>query len=312
MPRCPVCKTPLTQKAYERALGILGARERHMHDQAQRLQDKVRQAKSEAKGAKAAGVASERARTQRLLQGKDDEIRKLNERLKQLKKGSTPQTEGLEFEETLVARLRREFRDDHIQHEGKGGDVLQTVRFGGRSVGLIVYECKRTPRIQDDHVAQAARAKGTRRADFAVLVTTGKRRGFTGLSEIGGVLVVSPLGVLALASLLREQLKTLHRARLSQSERQRAAQKLLTFISSPDFRNPIETVIHTTEGLGKMVLDEAKQHHKTWRVRLEKYQRINWDSRFVQRNVQLVLQGKNAEHHAVPKLARLMLPAPRE
>lgn len=312
MPRCPVCKTPLTQHAYERALGILGAREQHMHEQAAKLQDKIQQARREAREAKAAGVATERARTQRLLQGKDAQIHKLNERLRQLKKGSTPQTEGLEFEETLVARLRREFRDDHIQHEGKAGDVLQEVRFGGRSVGLIVYECKRTNSIPDDHVEQAARARASRRADFAVLVTTGKRRGFTGLAEIRGVLVVSPLGVVALASLLREQLKTLHRAQLSQSERQRAAQRLVGFIGSPDFRNPIESVIRSTEELGKMVLEEAKQHGKTWHLRWEKYQRMNWDTRFVQKNVQLVLQGKNAEPHSVPKLAALMLPAPKQ
>jgi hypothetical protein len=308
MPRCPVCKTPLTQRAYERALGILGARERHMHEQAARLQGKVRQAQQDARAARAAGIADERARTQRLLQGKEDQIRKLNERFRQLKKGSTPQTEGLEFEETLVARLHREFPDDRVRHEGKGGDVLQEVRFGGRPVGLIVYECKQTTAIPDAHIQQAARAKDARRGDFAVLVTTGKKPGFTGLKEMSGVLVVSPLGVLALASLLREQLKTLHRARLSQTERQRAAQKLLAFVTSPDFRNPIESVVRTTEDLGKMVLDEAKQHNKTWRARWDKYQRINWDTRFIHKNVQLVLQGKNPEPRSVPRVPVLALP----
>lgn len=311
MPRCPVCRTPLTERAYERALGILGARERHMHDQAAKLKGKILEAQQQARAARAAGVATERARTQRLLQGKENQIRKLNERLRQLKKGSTPQTEGLEFEETLVGRLRREFREDEIKHEGKGGDVLQWVRIGARRVGLIVFECKRTGSIPDSHVQQAARARATRRADFAVLVTTGRRRGFTGLADIGGVLVVSPPGVLALTSLLREQLKALDRADLSQAERQRVAQGLLKFIASPDFRNPIESVIRLTEDLGNMVLEEAKQHNKTWHLRWEKYQRINWDTRFVQRNVHLLVHGKNPEPHTVPKVPNLMLPAPR-
>src|SRR5258706_2540527 len=256
MPRCPVCKTQLSQNAYDKALGILGARERHMHEQSARLQDQVRKAKLQASGARAAGVATERARTQRLLQGKEAEIRRLNERLKQLKKGSTPQTEGLEFEDRLVVRLRREFPDDHIQHEGKGGDVLKEIGISGKRVGLIVYECKRTGNIPEDHVQQPARAKGSRRADFGVLVTTGKRRGFTGLANIGGILVVSPLGVIALAALLREQAKALHRAGLSQADRLKIAQQLHRFICSPDFRNPIESLIRTSDELGRMVLEE--------------------------------------------------------
>lgn len=249
------------------------------------------------------------ARTQRLLQGKDTEIRRLNERLRQLKKGSTPQTEGLEFEEKLVARLRREFPDDHIQHEGKAGDVLHEVRIAGKRIGLIVYECKRTPNIPDGHVQQTARAKASRRADFAVLVTTGKRKGFTGLSEIGGILIVSPLGVVALVALLREQAKALFRAGLTQGERQKVAQQLHGFICSPDFRNPIESVIRTAGDLGQMVLEEAVQHRRTWQRRWEKYQRLSWDSRYVQRSVQAVLQGKKCEAHTLAKPTQLALPA---
>jgi hypothetical protein len=310
MPRCPVCKKPLSQEEYDKALGILGAREQHLEHQKAKLVAQVKRARDDAAKARASGVQAERSRTQRLLAGKDQEIKRLNERLRQLKRGSTPQTEGLEFEVKLVARLAREFPEDNDSHEGKAGDVVHEVFVAGKPAGIIVYECKRESRISEDHVAQAGRAKHSRRADFAVLVTIGTRRGFTGLAEMAGVLVVSPLGVVALVSLLREQLRALARARLRDSERQRAAQRLLAFITSPDFRNPIEAVIRTAGALQKSVLDEASAHRKLWERRWQHYHAIAWDASLVRSNVQLVLQGKQPSAHLPPKPSRLALPGP--
>lgn len=119
--RCPVCGKPLTEQEYERALGILGEREKHLKHEKADLLVKLKQAQTKAKRAKAEGVKVERARTQRLLQGKDKIIQTLKERIDQLKRGSTPQTEGLEFEDKLAARLRREFPEDQILHKGLVG-----------------------------------------------------------------------------------------------------------------------------------------------------------------------------------------------
>ena len=83
-------------------------------------------------------------------------------RISQLEKGTTPQTEGLEFEENLYKRLKKEFPKDKLEHVGKGGDILHSVPFKGQVAGIIMYECKRTPRITASHIKQAALAKRTR------------------------------------------------------------------------------------------------------------------------------------------------------
>lgn len=307
--RCPVCKKALTQKEYEAALGILGERERHLRHRQAELQKRLRDARLKQKKARAEGVRAERARTQRLLKGKDKEIQTLKERLKQLKKGSTPQTEGLEFEDKLAARLRREFPTDQVQHEGKRGDVLQSVRFDGKVAGLIVYECKRTPRIQTQHIRQANRARQSRDADFAVLVTTGTKRGFSGLAQMAGVIVVSPLGAVPLAALLRAHVIEMMRARIAKGKRARIADQLVQYITSPQFRNPIEEVVQLTSELQEMISEEAKQHFKTWKRRWEHYQTIQWDTSQVQQNVRLVLHGRRPQPLAAPKVPRLLLPA---
>lgn len=306
--RCPVCRKVLTETEYERALGILGEREKHLQHQKATLQKRLQDARLKEKRARAEGVKAERARTQRLLAGKEKQIQALKERMKQLKRGSTPQTEGLEFEDKLAARLRREFPTDEVLHKGKGGDVLHHVRLDGKLAGTIIYECKRTPRIQTQHVRQAHRAKQSREADFAVLVTTGTKRGFSGLAQISNVLVVSPLGVLALAALLRNHIIEMMRARIAKEKRARIADELVRYITSPQFRNPIEEVVQLTSELQDMIRSEAKQHFKVWKQRWDHYQTIQWDTTQVQNNVRLVLHGKRPQALTAPRVTRLLLP----
>ncbi|MCL5744339.1 MAG: DUF2130 domain-containing protein, partial [Acidobacteria bacterium] len=222
--RCPVCKKVLSREEYEQALGILGEREKHFHEEANALQSRfqhdkeklnqaLQEAKTSAQKARQEGIEAERSRTARLLAGKAEEVRRLKERIEQLKRGATPQTQGLEFEVTLVSRLRREFPEDDIQHKGKHGDVLQLVMSNAKCAGRIIYECKRTPNVPAEHVKQCFQAKQDRNADYGVLVTTGRRRGYNGLAQTDGIIVVAPAAVLQIVSLLRATLIEMARAR---------------------------------------------------------------------------------------------------
>jgi hypothetical protein len=290
--RCPVCKKTLTKHEYESALGVLGARQKHFDHEKRRLQEQVRVAKEAQSRAKNEGIRFERARSQRLLAGQNKKIRVLQERIGQLEKGRTPQTDGLEFEHKLVARLQREFPKDKVEHKGQGGDILHYVIFNGQTAGIIIYECKRCPSIKSDHVQQAHLAKQTRKAHFAVLVTTGKRRGFTGLCMDRGVLIVSPLGTIALTALLREHLIEMQRSNVAIERRAAIAQELVNFITSPEFKNPIEEIIRTSAQLQDILKDEVRSHQRTWKKRWEHYQIVQWDASSIQANLRSVLHGE--------------------
>ena len=314
---CPVCKKSLTQTEFESALGILGERDKHLHHENDRLQQQLREAKVNVKKAKSQGkdegVRVERARTQRLLQGKDMVISRLNERLAQLKKGSTPQTEGLEFEETLTTRLQHEFTQDTVLHKGQGGDILHIVKFEKKPAGVIIYECKRgTRRIPTKDVAQAHRAKQSREADFAVLVTTGQKKGFSGLANMNGVLVVSPLGTIPLAALLRAHLIEMLKAKISKGQRAVIAQELMKYITSPPFKNPIEQAVHLTSELQDMIKEEAKDHCRTWKRRWKHYQTIHWGVSQIRQNLQLVLHGEEPKPLVHQRVPPFQLPEPTE
>ncbi len=307
--RCPVCKKSLTKHEYESALGVLSERQTHFEHKQKELLEQLRRAKNAQARAKQDGIRFERARSQRLMAGQNKQIQKLQERIVQLEKGTTPQTDGLEFEHKLVAKLQGEFPKDKIEHKGQGGDILHYVKFDGQVAGVIIYECKRCPRISSAHVQQAYQAKQSRGAHFAVLVTTGQRRGFSGLSLDRGVLVVSPLGAVALASLLRDHLIEMQRNNVAMERRAAIARELLTFVTSPEFKNPIEEIVRTSAQLQDILREEVKIHQRTWKKRWGQYQLVQWDASHIQANLRSVLHGEKPKLPSRRETAPLQLAA---
>jgi hypothetical protein len=311
--RCPVCKKALTKKEFERAFKIHEAQKEHVEALARQLEERERRFKAEKKKVKKEARESERQRTRRIVKGKDLQIGKLREAIRALKRGKTQQEFGPEFEVKLVKRLRAEFKDDDIQPTkgGRGGDVLHIVKESGKVAGIIIYECKWTPRISGSHIRQTAQAKMSRHAQFAVLVTSGTRRGFNGLDAEFGVTIVAPAGVLALAGLLRNHLVEMFRAGIEKKRRTKIANQLLKFIKSPEFKNPIEEVVRTAEKLREGIREEFRWHKNDWERRWDAYGRIRWDGFAIQENLQRVFHGEAPKQMTQPK-ERLALPAPAD
>ncbi|MFZ0821016.1 MAG: hypothetical protein WAM91_13170 [Candidatus Acidiferrales bacterium] len=309
--RCPVCKKTLTKKEFERAFKIHEAQKEHVEALERNVAAREQRLKAEKKRIKKEAREAEQKRTSRIVSGKDLQIGKLRETIRALKRGKTPQEFGPEFEVKLVKRLRAEFTDDDIQPTkgGRGGDVLHTVNEGGKVAGIIIYECKWTPRISGSHVRQTAQAKVSRRAQFGVLVTCGTKRGFTGLDEMSGIIVVAPGGVLALAGLLRNHLVEMLRAGIEKKRRTKIANQLLKFVKSPEFKNPIEEVVRTAEDLREGIMDEFEWHKNDWEKRWNAYGRIHWDGFAIQENLRRVFHGERPKQMIRPK-ERLALPAP--
>jgi hypothetical protein len=304
----------LTKSQYERALKIHTAKEKHLRHLMEAVKKRQRGFKKELEVAKEAGRNKEKRRSERLMAGQKKIVNRLQERIVQLEKGTTPQTEGLEFEGKLLARLRKEFPTDDIQLKGKlVGDVVHIVRYEGKEAGKIIYECKRTPRISGGHARQTYLAKQASHADFGVLVTTGHKRKFSGLMEMGGVLVVAPLGAIPLAHLLRANLVEMLRSKITKAQRAKIAQSLLKYITSPQLKNPIEEVINLSGELQEMVQEEFDHHVRVWNKRLQHYDRIHWDSSQIRANLQRILHGKEPKHILPPRpqvlKAQLQLPA---
>ena len=320
--QCPLCKSRISKATFDAVTNVERARaselkkihsqlhEAHAHEA--ELRQKLKSSRQAARHAKQDGITEgqrrERGRAERLVQGKDKVIAKLQATISHLKKGTTPQTGGLEFEETLYKRLRQHFRDDEIAWEGKGGDVLHSVVFRNEPAGLIVYECKQCPGIKGAHIEQAARNRRMRQAHFAILVHSGTRKGFTGLAHENNVLIVSPLGVIPLAELCRGHLIAMAKARLDQRRRMEIAGKLLEYIVSPECKIPLEDAIQKAQQAHEVLVKEIKGHVRIWNERNELYQSIAWNAAFVQSNVARVLSGEKPLPLTKARATPLLLP----
>jgi hypothetical protein len=304
---CPVCRSELSKEHYDRALGIVDAQRKAIETERLQIDKDRERLKDRIAEAKALAERKALERTQRLVQGKENVIQNLKETLRQLRQGTTPQTEGLEFEDNLTNRLGKEFPSDVVEHKGKSGDILHAVFDGKDQCGLIVYELKRTKLIQKGHVQQAAEARQSRRADIAILVTTGSRRGFNGFSTSEGVPIVAPQGVIALVTIIREHIIQMHRANVCRQQRQIIGKRVIEFLMGAHFRNHMEGIVRMAMELQEMLKNEAKTHMRIWQERWCHYQSISWDSAQIRSNLALVLQGKDPVRLAQPKLQPLVL-----
>lgn len=251
---------------------------------------------------------AEKEKTKRLLAGRDEEIKKLRDRMRQLEERKEPREEGLEFEERLTNVLKQVFKQDDIKHTGKNGDVVHRIRENNKEIGLIVYECKRVPKILSDHIEQARRAKAALEADFAVLVTSGKKKGFDGLSQEKNVFIVAPNGAIPIATLLRQYIVEINRLQLTKEKRSKVAEYLMKYISSSHFKNPIQNVIQRTNDLEEMLKKEANDHFRAWDRRWKHYQIMRWDTTHIQNNLNLILDSKKPQPYLPEKPKPLPLP----
>jgi len=324
--KCPLCGSTLSENHYHRVVKLQARKEKVQKGElvkvqreaaaakaaaalARRRAEEARaKAKSDVVAAKKEAAAAERKKTairdKRLMA----RIRKLEEEKKMLQKGTSPQAIGLADEGVLVKKLEAEFPDDRIVHAGKGGDVLHYAVFEKEEVGCIVYECKHTDNIAADHVKQTALAKRMRQANYGILVTTGTRKGFSGLDQERGVFLVAQASVLTLARLCRDSLVTMAKQRLDTAQRAAAATRLMDYITSPVCKTPLEEAISQTERAQQNLGREIQQHVNDWKVRNELYSAVHHDVSHIQQNIARVLAGDEPLTLERLKVAPLALP----
>lgn len=280
----------ISKRIYDRVTGILKERKK--------LERSLRR---DAKLAVERGRASERKRAERLskmMESKSHKIQDLTKTVEdlrnQLRKGTTPQIEGLNLEEEVAKELRERFRGDKIQRFGKKGDILQTVMYRREVAGSVLYECKRTERFSRKYIAQTKRGMVRQSATYGVLVTTVFPRDSAGFSVSEDVFVVHPFGVGDLAEFLRKGLIELQSLRITGEQINQRARGLLEYARTEEFRNAIQDSIHSTHALRDLLATEVRSHFLSWRKRLDHYSDVNRNVILVGENARRIIRGEPA------------------
>lgn len=210
----------------------------------------------------------------------------------QLKNQTTPQLEGLLYEDKLMEALQKEFPKDKFTHTGKGGDILHEIVHEDKSVGSIIYECKRVGHWQTAHAEQAFNARLQRKTDFAILVTNATKKGAGGFFIEKSVIVVSPGGVIAIASILRDQIIRIAQLKLSHAQKDEAIEKTLQYLQGAEFKNALEVVIRKTIEMHDDLIREYQDHVKTWIKRNDSLKSVYIHAARVQIKTSALVMGK--------------------
>jgi len=278
--KCPTCKKELTKEEYQNILGVVKAQKRDIEAQIKR-----------AKEAGKAEGAKQKETQVKLLQ---DQLHKSQDTIKGLKKGTTAQLEGFANEKILAAQLREVFPDDEIKEEGKCGDVLQTVYVNENPIGTIIYECKRKSTILKIDIHQAYLAKKSRKADYAILVTTGQRQRpkFSGLASEQDVWVVCPNLAFTLIHLLRNTLIETAKANLPEAKREDANRKLAEYLTQGQGKLAISFILSQAKIQTEQLKKEVQQHRQGWEQQWQSIQTIGISGEVLQQNVSAVMSGQ--------------------
>lgn len=217
---------------------------------------------------------------------------KINNLEKQLKNQTTPQIEGLLYEDQLVQALKKDFSGDKITHTGKGGDILHEIMFKGQNCGSLIYECKRVTQWQSAHAEQAYNARVQRHADFAILVTNAPKKGSGGFFIEKDVIVVNPGGVLAIAAILRDQIIRMMHLRLSRSQKEEAVEQTLKYLQGAEFKNSLDLIIKKTIEMYEDLKKECHDHVKSWRRRHDSLKSVYLHTAQVKTKTTELIAGK--------------------
>ena len=315
--RCPLCGSALARKRYYEIIGVWEERQKlenslkqelsRLRQERARLREENKRVRTEMRAAMAKAVKhaaekakeTEKRRAERLstmIQGKTQQIQLLTRKVKdlqeQLKRGTTPQLEGLNYEVELVKDLRRNFSPpDRIEHHGKAGDILQMVVHKSKVLGSILFECKKTSRFSRSYVHQTKKAVASRNAKYGVLVTLASKRGTAGFWVDEDILVVHPFGAVHVADVLRRSIIENYFTHVSAQEANRRALKLMEYIKGDEFKNLIGDTIYRTRELYELLKKEVNTHRKTWKARYQHYLQVHNNSAQLKQSTTNILQG---------------------
>lgn len=327
---CPLCGSILSPEKYLEIVGVWQERkrlEKSLKGELQKLQDERarlreenkkirREMKRVAREAALKATAKEKRRADRLslsIQGKAQKIefltRKVKELQDQLKRGTTPQVEGLNFERELVKDLQKSFPHDRVEHHGKSGDILFCVSHKGKQVGSILFECKLTSAFSGAYVVQTKKAVAERKATYGILVTLASKKGTAGFWVDNDVIVVHPFGAVHVAGVLRQSILDICATRMTTQEADLRAAALMEYIKSDDFKNLVGDTIFRTLELYGMLKKELKSHRKMWKRRFDHYRQIYDNSAGIKARTTGILQGGSAKQELRPEPKLLPLPS---
>ena len=201
------------------------------------------------------------------------QVSDLNKQIEELKRKAeqtSAQLTGEVLELKLEEILKENFPSDSIEPVPKGisgADILQKVYDLSGCCGTIVWESKRTKNWRDDWIQKLKNDQREIKADIGVLVTTALPKEVSNFDYIDGIVVTTYPLVVPIATLLRTQLIEVRRIKRSTVGRDEKIEILYNYLTSPEFRQKVETIAEAFVNMKKDLDQEKRAMERIWAKR---------------------------------------------
>jgi len=201
--------------------------------------------------------------------------------------------EGAEID--LYDELRGAFPEDQIARvKTKGGaNLLQDVRYKGKSAGRILIDSRPRAAWQQAFVTRLRQEQSDAGADHAILATPMFPSGKKELFIDSGVIVVAPARVRAIVEVLRKALIAMHVAKLSEAERADKLSRLFKFITSTGFKRKLAEASDLAGEALQIDVDEKRAHDNVWKKRGTVLTRIKNVLREIDTEVSTIIEARD-------------------
>jgi hypothetical protein len=215
------------------------------------------------------------------LKDQEHQNKKLIDQIEELQKKANQgsmQSQGEVQEIHIEDILKDMFRLDIIAEVPKGfhgADIIHTVVDKlGHSCGTIIYESKRTKHFSIDWLEKLKSDRLKAKADIAVLVTETMPKEMDHLGIKDGIYICSLSEFKGLSIVLRESIIQVNHAMKSQVNKGDKMELLYNYLTSPEFKQRMETLKDTFLALKASLEKERLQMNKIWAEREKQLEKV--------------------------------------
>lgn len=197
----------------------------------------------------------------------EDATKMADEYKKKLEQGSQ-QLQGEVLELELENTLKREFPYDEIKEVPKGvrgADLQQVVKNSyGKTVGVIVWELKRTKSWSEGWISKLKEDQRTLKADIAVIVSQALPDGVANFATRAEVWMCDYPSMMGLALLLRDTLLKVAAVKQSVVGKQDKKEILWNYLTGVEFKQRLDAVNEAIVQREQVLAQEQKWFMKKW------------------------------------------------
>ncbi len=197
----------------------------------------------------------------------DDATKMADEYKKKLEQGSQ-QLQGEVLELELENTLKREFPYDEIVEVPKGvrgADIQQIVKNNyGKTVGIIVWELKRTKSWSEGWIPKLKEDQRTLKADIAVIVSQVLPQGVSNFATRSEIWMSDYPSMMGLALLLRDSLLKVAAVKQSVVGKQDKKEILWNYLTGIEFKQRLDAVNEAIIQREQILAKEQKWFMNKW------------------------------------------------